>query len=50
MGEKAQTRYGYPFSTFHRADLHTLLLNAVRQQPNVELHLNAKVSHIVLNY
>jgi salicylate hydroxylase len=47
MGEKAQTRYGYPFSTFHRADLHTLLLNAVRQQPNVELHLNAKVSEIV---
>ncbi len=46
MGEKAQTRYGYPFSTFHRADLHTLLLNAVRRQPNVELHLNAKVSHI----
>ena len=46
MGEKAQARYGYPFSTFHRADLHTLLLNAVRQQPNVELHLNAKVSHV----
>jgi salicylate hydroxylase len=47
MGESAQTRYGYPFSTFHRADLHTLLLNAVRQQPNVDLHLNAKISHIV---
>ncbi len=46
MGEKAQNRYGYPFSTFHRADLHTLLLNAVRQQPNVELHLNAKVSYV----
>ena len=50
MGEKAQTRYGYPFSTFHRADLHTLLLNAVRKnsniEPNVELHLNAKVSAI----
>jgi salicylate hydroxylase len=50
MGEKAQTRYGYPFSTFHRADLHTLLLDAVRKnskiEPNVELHLNAKVSAI----
>lgn len=46
MGEKAQVRYGYPFSTFHRADLHTLLLNAVSQLPNVELHLNAKVSAI----
>jgi salicylate hydroxylase len=46
MGEKAQTRYGFPFSTWHRADLHTLLLDAVRQLPNVELHLNAKVNHI----
>ena len=46
MGESAQTRYGYPFSTWHRADLHTLLLNAVRQQPNVELHLNAKIVQI----
>ena len=46
LGESAQTRYGYPFSTFHRADLHALLLNAVRQRPNVELHLNAKISAI----
>ena len=47
LGESAQTRYGYPFATFHRADLHTLLLNAVRQLPNVELHLNAKIVDIV---
>ena len=47
MGEKAISRYGFPFATLHRADLHTLLLNAVRQQPNVALHLNAKISNIV---
>jgi salicylate hydroxylase len=47
MGEKAQTRYGFPFSTWHRADLHTLLLNAVRQQTNVDLQLNAKIDNIV---
>jgi salicylate hydroxylase len=47
LGKAAQTRYGYPFATIRRADLHTLLLNAVRQQPNVELHANAKVSDIV---
>jgi salicylate hydroxylase len=47
LGNAAQTRYGYPFATIRRADLHTLLLNAVRQQPNVELHANAKVSDIV---
>ncbi len=46
LGNKASSRYGYPFATFHRADLHTLLLNAVRRQPNVALHLNARVSHI----
>jgi salicylate hydroxylase len=47
LGESAQARYGYPFSTFHRADLHTVLLNAVRQQPNVELRLNAKIVDIM---
>ena len=29
MDSKA-ARYGYPFATFHRADLHTLLLNALQ--------------------
>jgi salicylate hydroxylase len=43
LGNKAKSRYGYPFATIHRADLHTLLLNAVRQLPNVSLHLNATV-------
>ena len=47
LGNKATGRYGFPFATLHRADLHTLLLNAVRQQPNVELHLNAKIIQIV---
>jgi salicylate hydroxylase len=47
LGEKAQTRYGYPFATIHRADLHALLLSVVRQRPNVDLHLNAKISDIL---
>jgi salicylate hydroxylase len=47
LGNQAKSRYGYPFATVHRADLHTMLLNAVRHQSNVELHSNAKVSHIV---
>jgi salicylate hydroxylase len=46
LGATAQARYGFPFATIRRADLHALLLNAVRQQPNVELHLNAKISQI----
>ena len=47
LGCKAISRYGFPFATLHRADLHTLLLNAVRNQLNVDLHLNAKISGIV---
>jgi salicylate hydroxylase len=46
LGTAAQSRYGFPYATIHRADLHALLLNAVRQQPNVELHLNAKIYQI----
>jgi salicylate hydroxylase len=46
MGSKAQNRYGFPFATVHRADLHTMLLNALRQEVNVDLYLNAKITHI----
>ena len=47
LGSQALQRYGFPYATLHRADLHTLLLNAVRQLPNVTLHLNAKIVDIV---
>ena len=46
LGNKAQTRYGFPFATLHRADLHVLLLNALRQEVNVDLYLNAKITQI----
>jgi salicylate hydroxylase len=46
LGGKAQDRYGFPFATLLRADLHNLLLNALRQEVNVELYLNAKVTQI----
>ena len=47
LGEKARARYGFPFATIRRADLHALLLNAVRQYANVDLRLNAKINNIV---
>ena len=47
QGATAQARYGYPFATLHRADLHSLLLQAVRQLPNVSLHGSAKISEII---
>jgi salicylate hydroxylase len=46
LGGKAQDRYGFPFATLLRADLHNLLLNALRQEVNVELYLNAKITQI----
>jgi salicylate hydroxylase len=46
LGGRAQTRYGFPYATLHRADLHVLLLNALREEVNVELYLNAKISQI----
>lgn len=43
LGEKALQRYGAPYVTLHRADLHQLLLNAVEAQAGVRLHLNTEV-------
>ncbi|WP_313071189.1 FAD-dependent monooxygenase [Melaminivora sp.] len=38
LGRSIAERYGAPYATIHRADLHGLLLRAVQQQPGVELH------------
>ena len=46
LGSQAHTRYGVPYATLLRADLHTLLLNALRQAVNVDLYLNAKITEI----
>jgi salicylate hydroxylase len=42
LGERAQTRYGSPYATIHRADLQGLLQRAV-QDAGVELHLGQTV-------
>lgn len=39
LGQSVAERYGGPYATIHRADLHGLLLRAVRQLPGVQLHL-----------
>ncbi len=44
LGEAAEQRYGAPYATIHRADLHGLLVQALRQRADVELNLN---SHVV---
>jgi salicylate hydroxylase len=44
LGPQARARYDQPYATLHRADLHVLLLQAVRQLPRVHLALNARVA------
>lgn len=38
LGERPRTLYGAPHATVHRADLHHVLLDAVRKQPAVQLY------------
>ena len=43
LGQQALQRYGQPYATLHRADLHGLLLQAA--QNHADLQLNTVVSH-----
>ena len=47
-GDDAQARYGAPYVTLHRADLHQLLLDALHAQGRVRLHLNQGVNRYTL--
>jgi salicylate hydroxylase len=44
LGSRAKTRYGQPYATLHRADLHKLLLSAVQREPRVSLHLQTRLA------
>lgn len=47
LGERCRTRYGAPYATVHRADLHTLLLSHVQGRSTVHLNLNARADGFV---
>ncbi len=47
LGQAVQQRYGEVYACLHRADLHTALLQAVRQQSGVQLHCNEQVLSVV---
>ncbi len=38
LGQEMANRYGAPYATVHRADLHGLLLEALRQQADIKMH------------
>lgn len=44
LGERTRARYGAPHATVHRADLHHVLLEAVRKQPLVQWHLGTALA------
>jgi len=43
LGDTFAERYGAPYYTIHRADLHVLLLAALQQQGGTALHLDSSV-------
>ncbi len=47
LGPTAVRRYGHPYATVHRADLHHLLLSALKTFPNVALRCGAGVDAFV---
>ncbi|GAB3186824.1 FAD-dependent monooxygenase [Hydrogenophaga aquatica] len=44
LGARARERYGQPYATIHRADLHSLLLDAVQDHPGVSCHLDQRLT------
>lgn len=46
LGAAMQQRYGAPYLCVHRADLHALLLDAVRQCNHVSLHTGARIAQV----
>ena len=47
LGHRAAQRYGAPYVTIARADMHTLLLDAVRVTGGTDLHLDSRVLHVM---
>jgi salicylate hydroxylase len=46
LGEAANKRYGAPYATVHRADLHGLLVKVLQDQTDAQLHLGAVVQGV----
>ena len=44
LGDTARQRYGAPYATVHRADLHCLLLGAVQQRTRAELRVGCSLT------
>lgn len=47
LGERAFQRYGAPYATIHRADLHAVLAHAATQQTNLKVSVSESVEQVV---
>jgi len=46
LGDACTQKYGFPYINIHRADLISILAEAVDRQENIEIHLSSRVIHI----
>jgi salicylate hydroxylase len=46
LGDACERRYGQPYLTIHRADLHRVLFAAAQAMPGVHLHLGTRVQAV----
>jgi salicylate hydroxylase len=46
LGASAIRRYGLPYLVVHRGDLHQVLSRAAHEDPDIRLHLNARIEDI----
>tara|TARA_Y100000815_G_scaffold165826_1_gene150499 strand:+ start:206 stop:1432 length:1227 start_codon:yes stop_codon:yes gene_type:complete len=49
LGVESKERYGYPYVTVHRNDLHQLLIRAVEAAAPGAIHLNHRFTHVERN-
>lgn len=46
LGERVQKRYGAPYATIHRADMHQLLETAVQTHASVQIHMGVQLQEL----
>jgi salicylate hydroxylase len=49
LGAVSVERYGFPYMMFHRGDLHTVLLDAIRRERPDAIHLDRKCTGLTQN-
>ena len=48
LGKSFEQRYGMPYLSAHRADLHRALLDVASTKPNIEIHTNSEINELLL--